>query len=334
MFPAMPKNRVPPVDVGGIVLPLFSTAAASGKIPLTAGLDLASNIVDTQLGTAPSAFVFGNNLFVGSPANASNSVPTSQDGTTWTLRTMPASEPWRVGTDGTNFVAVDAGGTASATSADGITWSSGGALSVSANADADNIPVENGGNWIVFNTSSTITHSVDGGANWTTQTLPAINGIAHFLVIGGLFWYWASGTTAYTSPTGLTGSWTSRTMPLTPNAGLVWQNPGSADIHAGTTANATTYKTADGINWTDTTVTALINTIPAFNINGVYFSLDLATNHSYVKHGNYNNRHWSSKNGFTGARLARNTRGAVIVPVSGGPILIDQSKLFGVFRDE
>lgn len=331
MFPVSPKNRIESVNLTGSVLPLFSPQAAL-RVPLSSGQDLSVNSVSTGLGAAPLGFTYGSDVFVGSINGAGTQVPTSRDGVTWTLRTMPSSSTWRVGSGGSSFVAVDSGGTASAKSSDGLTWSAGGALSVSANADVDNIPVENSGNWLVFSSATTITRSTDGGTTWANQTLPVNNAMSHFLTVGGVFWYFDTANNGRTSPTGLTGSWTLRALPATPGINLIWQNPGEDAIYISAAANQPIYKTIDGINWTDTGVLAPSTTIPFFKINDVYYMLDVSSNNSYVQHGGYRATYFSSRGGFVSNRHAVNTRGTVVIPVSGNTILINDSNFYGIFK--
>ena len=331
MFATSPKNRQISSGLNGAeVLPLFSEAAAA-RIPVTGGIDLSLNRADTGLPNTPTAFVFNNNLFVGSISGASTTIGTSPDGYDWTARTMPLSRSWRVGGAEGAFVAVGAGTTDSATSADGASWVSGGALPAAANTVGNNLPIENGGNWVVYTATTSLAHSVNGGTSWTTQTLPATPGVSYFLKVGGLFWYWVSGTTAYTSPTGLTGSWTVRTLPVTPNTSMMWQDPGTDSISIGTAAGADVYRTVDGITWTNTNIKAAISGVPYFKVNGVYFSLDSSSNPSFTLHGEYRGRHWSSASGFQSTRLAVNNRGVVLVPVSANVMVIDKTKLFGLY---
>ncbi len=214
---------------------------------------------------------YGNGLFITSSNNPQSAIGTSPDGETWTLRTMPSSQVWKVGTNGSNrFIAV-CNTTATATSTNGTTWSAG--TSLPANAHPTNgIPAYNAGVWCVFgNLTTTNFVSTDDGATWSaTQTLPAAHGTRPF-VIGGLFWFKpASGSTAYTSATGLTGSWTARTLPISPSPSYVAMQTNGKLAIAEQVTGADVYETTDGINWTLADYKAGYNGMIPYMLNGVY----------------------------------------------------------------
>lgn len=98
------------------------------------------------------------------------------------------------------------------------------------------------------NVSNRVLHSTDGGATFTIQTMPtAISKTT--MVYGDRFFVTENGgTRAYTSTSGLTGSWTLRTMPAS-SLKPVWGRSGSTWLAHDSGFNA--YLTTDaGANWT------------------------------------------------------------------------------------
>lgn len=250
---------------------IFDTDTAS--LQAVSALEVMENAqYATGLATSCQQVIFGNSLFLACGGGQTNAnVASSADGITWTLRAMPSSAAWFVGTDGSQFVGTVSGATTTATSANGTTWA--GATALPGNAMTTyGLPVFQGSTCLVLSgTAGTAYTSADYGTSWASQTLPANAGNMAPFVIGGLFWYWSSGTAAHTSTTGATGAWTSRTLPATPDA--VWQDfDGSLWLAA--SGGSTYYRSTDGINWTDlvlsppsaigSTVIRTINSIRAF----------------------------------------------------------------------
>lgn len=245
----------------------------NGMMPASVLEDITPPTFAVGYGSGYASYViaYGNGLFIAPSTVSQSTIGTSPDGETWTLRTMPSSQVWKVGTNGSNrFIAV-CNTTATATSTNGTTWSVG--TSLPANAHSTNgTPAYNAGVWCVFGTSgSTNFVSTDDGATWSaTQTLPDAHGTRPF-VVGGLFWFKpTSGSTAYTSATGLTGSWTARTLPVSPSADyLTMQTNGKLAI-AEQVTGADVYETTDGINWTLADYKAGVSGMIPYLLNGVY----------------------------------------------------------------
>ena len=244
-------------------LPIFSAETLTAK-PASVLEDVFDSYPDTLLsGKYVATVLFGAGLFVASAATSSANVSTSPDGLTWTLRAMPSTLDWQIGTDGTSFVATVGSSTSIARSTNGTTWTAGTALpGVASNTK----PLMMGGVTLaIAGAASTFYRSTDyGNSAWTTQTTPTAIGSV-VAVVGGLFWYHQSGTTAYTSPTGLTGSWTSRTLPVTPVSSGSYVDQDGALWILGTGTNA--YKSSDGINWTD--MGPPLTEVGGLHINGV-----------------------------------------------------------------
>lgn len=113
-------------------LPIFSTLAAT--LNAKGNLDeVFDTVLSSGLSLGAAEICYGNGLFVVStPNNGNANVSTSPDGTTWTLRAMPASNAWMVRNNGANFFAVANTGTATANSTNGTTWASATAVPVAA----------------------------------------------------------------------------------------------------------------------------------------------------------------------------------------------------------
>lgn len=214
----------------------------------------------------------GNGLFIAPSAGPQSTVATSPDGKVWTQRAMPSSQPWKVATNGSNkFIAV-AYPNVVAKSTNGTAWSAG--TSTPANIKSNSLPVFNGSTCLVFSDAGGNFVSTDNATTWSAnQTLPVSPQYGPY-VIGGLFWYKPiSGPTAYTSATGLTGSWTARTLPVTGPIRIMVQTDGKLTIAAEATGSDV-YETHDGINWVLAGPKAgYLGAIPIL-INGVYVLYD------------------------------------------------------------
>lgn len=301
-----------PADL--VRIPIFSSAAAASTA-CSAGERIENAMVDAGLASPSQQIIWGNSLFIVSAFGSLGNVATSPDGVTWTLRTMPSSAAWNIGTDGTSkFVATVPGATTTAKSTDGMAWSSATALPTAAKTTYG-VPVFVGSTcFVLSDTASTGYWSSDNGSTWTTATLPSTSGSLAPFSVGGLFWYYNSGTTAYTSSTGATSSWTSRMLPVTP--GWVMQDFDGALICAA--SNATSYyRTTDGINWSLLSVPMALyisNAAVLRSINGIYFNLGAAG-----AIFTYHNSKWvprasnAADSSSSTRRVAKNTGGTVFL---------------------
>ncbi|MCP5246155.1 MAG: hypothetical protein H6937_09480 [Burkholderiales bacterium] len=269
-------------------IPIFSTQANS-SVPITSHEDITKNWDATGLSSPDLSFIYGDSLWIAFSPNAVKSeVASSVDGSTWVIRALTSTAKWSVGHDGTDFLAIDLGGLDVVTSADGVSWSNATDITFTKFMDdTANAPVSLvAGTFIAQSATTTeLWKTSDTGATWATKTLPAANGSKGFYKINGYYWYWSSGTTAYTSTTGETGSWTSRTLPDVPlGQGYIWQNP-DGSLMFQVAVDGDVYRTTDGLNWTLLSIPGAPNGYRIILINDVYAMIKDATTRTH--HGNY-----------------------------------------------
>lgn len=250
--------------------------------------DLVSGNYDTLLGVQVSGIAYGSGLYVATCATTAN-VSSSPDGQTWTLRAMPATKTWVLGSDGTNFMAVVSSDTAVAKSAEGVTWSSATALP----AGVTNVrpPIKVGGLWLVGGISSTAYYTSTDGTAWTSRTFPAVP--TAILLIGSTAWIRTASTTAYTSTDGI--NWTVRTIDAAQTQAWVCDD-GTAKSGSNGTDNRI-WSTSDGITWTQDHVGMIVISAGAYafsSINGV----DIAIGGGHA--GVWNEGRWARIEGFGG----------------------------------
>lgn len=265
-------------------LPIFSTEAAS-RTGVSVLEDITLPVRSTLLG-GTVVLEYGNNLFIASRLSSSSNISTSPDGVTWTLRAMPASRTWFVGTNGTDrFIATAPGVVNTANSTDGITWTSSTSLPGIPDSNYGK-PVFNGNICLVPSSTSNLCYtSSDNGATWSAaQTIPIDMSFFAF-AIGGLFWVFnnSDGSTAYTSPTGATGSWTARELPVAIRNAYKTHD-GKLCIEPYSYGNYY-YESTDGINWTSIGITKRADLFGSGTVlNGVRAWISSTFPHSKTYH--------------------------------------------------
>ncbi len=260
--------------------PIFDPLSATME-PASASETLEDSAVNVGLGTNVSIgqIVCGSGLFVASSAAyPSNKIATSpsSDGLTWTIRTMPSSGVWYLGAGPTGFVANIPNTTTIASSAAGTSWVPATALpDVSQGASS---PQFVGAICLIPSGTAGLAYTSNNyGATWATVTLPApLPSAGRIVVVNGLFWYWSGTNVAYTSPTGATGSWLARALPISLiSIGEIHCDVSGSIIIFNQSGTGPYYRSTNGIAW-DLMVFPPPNAITNFNdyciqcINGIW----------------------------------------------------------------
>lgn len=202
----------------------YGLAYGNGRYVAT-GNNMAITSVDGITWTQPTiptgnwnSITYGAGLFVAVSTGGGQSIATSPDGITWTLRStaLPSSQTWQPIAFGNGvFVVIAQNTSVAATSADGITWTQ------------RTLPATASWNWVTYGvdrfvavgTGTNAIFSTDNGVTWTTATTPPASGTWNKVTYGnGLFLAvagQASSTMASTSPDGIT--WTAKTLPSPAN---------------------------------------------------------------------------------------------------------------------
>ena len=276
-------------------LSIFETAAATSS-PVS-GLELAEN-ANINVGASIAGVCYGAGLFVADVVGTSSNVYTSPDGITWTARTMPSSAVWRVAFGNGAFVACSPSTTKTAYSANGITWSAGGALTAAATSTAIPYCPEQDPEWLIDTTTANSMYSNDNGANWGGPNIASpARGAGRVMVGSGFSIYWESGTAYKKRASG--GAWSiSLTLPFTPVTAFYAIIDFDGALLAGNqTAGSPIYRTSDGSNWTNT---GKVYGEMACTINGVPAAFSATIGESLTWHN--------------GASMVRRSKGALLSP--------------------
>lgn len=275
-----------------------------------------------DIGFAVYGMIFAAGLFVADRATSGNTIATSPDGKTWTQRTMPSAGVWHVAYGNGVFVAVNAGGTATAKSTDGITWTAGGALPSAASSDA--VPFFMGStNWYCeLSAAPQVCASANNGTSWSADALPAARSAGRIVPFaGGAKLMYHVSTTLIRVGFNNLGSlvWVSKSLPFTPTSNGIYgtEDFDGALLVCDPVAGAKVYRTVDGDIWTDTgkTYGEL-----AFTINGVGAALGSTLGAALTWHGSQSvvrrSRAAMTAPNFA-KRIAKNNGGTVfLVPSS------------------
>jgi len=200
-------------------------------------------------------------LFYASSDSPSSYIATSPDGDTWTLRTMPSNNYWRVTTTTAGWLAVVTGGTATASSTNGQTWAS----ATSVGGIVEN-PVALGARIFAQGYGTTTSYYTDNlGVSWAAATTPiATSSLYNAASIASVFIICNSTTTYYTSTTGATGSWTSRTAPANMFYYKLFED---GKLYVANNTQTSLYVSTDGITF-NTTGLSFPQSWPTAVLNG------------------------------------------------------------------
>jgi hypothetical protein len=239
---------------------------------------------------------------------ASGNICTSPDGTTWTLRTLPASMTVAaLANIGNTVVMAQNSSTAAARSTDGgVTWAS---LTLPASLNSPSLGVVGGLFVLTGSATGTTYYTSPDGLTWTSRSWPESQTWTLTTgTVGGLMLAGASSSTAYyTSPDGLT--WTSRTLPAAHTGS--WHRTTysytTGDV-ARYLSGVMIYETTDGINWSSPGDSPASNYLPFRLADGVWLCTKSG---DYIYTGPSISGPWTSRRNATGATLALGYRAAI-----------------------
>lgn len=252
------------------VLAVLDSATLTLKDLSSAGALVENTFSQVNASDASSvgfSLVTNGTTVIGRPQSlaASTAINYTTDGRTWSTATFSVSGNWREFCwDGTNFLAFATGTTTVQRSTSGSTgWAAATALPGNPSASVGQqvgtgLPSSPGTALIISSTAGTAYLTTNSGTSWSSETLP-VTTITQLFHMGGLFVARpASGVTYYTSATGTTGSWTTRSAPFAPYAAHLGAT--NDTWFAAGNLGATVQQTVDGINWTNTS--HLVRAIP------------------------------------------------------------------------
>lgn len=194
--------------------------------------------------------MWAGSQFIAVPSTANVNVYTSPDLKVWTARSVNgASTIWFMRNNGANVIACQNSGNAPRKSTDGgVTWS---ATTVMPGAIVPTNAAYTSSGVFFIGTATSGYVTTDVGTTWSvTQTLPHASD--NLFAVGATFVsYAAASGTYYTSTTGLTGSWTARTLPGAITSASIYDDGSGGLILVPNDTTKTFWGTTDGINWTD-----------------------------------------------------------------------------------
>ena len=272
--------------------PIF--AATSATMNAGSALERIENALFNTGGTSSSVLA-SNGTNVVCSLGGSGTVSSSPDGRVWTTRSMPiASTYGGLATDGSGFLAINIASGTTAYSATGASWVAATDRPALTNVGAFTLAGLSSGRYVANSSSSTSLYlTINNGTTWTTETGPSTS--PGLWSSAGFFVAWNPGSnTYYTSTTGTTGSWTTRTLPggLTK---MLLDLDGSM-LSYDTSTLAKIWRCTDGINWTQSAVALPVIPGMLFTINGILCCGSTAAHAFWTLH----NSKWSPRNiGYT-----------------------------------
>lgn len=259
--PSFPQRRLAIFDTATLTLLPFG------------GNEVAHNTVESP-GLVATHVCSDGSSFVANAVSGSQ-VAQSADGRTWTLRSLPASGSWAVLPVAGGYVAVrqaSSGATASAYSADsGVTWTGldvAGTTWQASGGQIQTLCAGGAGHAIASSNFGTVFVATAPGVWSAVQTPPA--SVTGFFVAGnGNFVARTASATYHTSATGLTGSWTARTLPGSSDT-VVQGADGELLAYVAGSIVAPVYSSTDGVTWTNLGIRLVHAAVSIRAINGIY----------------------------------------------------------------
>jgi hypothetical protein len=273
------SNPAPAISsIGTVVLPSSGTwsgitysngryvAIRSGSSSAAVSINLESWSVGTMATsttwTSVASGLVNDVVYYVAVASGGTVANYSTTGTTWTASTLPSSGTWTSVTYANGvFVAVRSGSTATARSTNGgVTWSAGGALSVSTTWTDVTGGIINENNIVIAIASggTVVNYSIDDGVTWAATGVLPSSGTWSSVTYGNFRFVAVrsgSNATAY-STNGLTWT-TGGTLPSSSTWSAVeFGNDVFITIASGTSTIASSY---DGITWTLLNLTSTSN---------------------------------------------------------------------------
>ena len=195
-------------------------AAAGGYRAASSGETVHPSFVVLDLANAAFVSCCGAGGFVVSSSASANTVRVSTDnGVTFVSKGLPKLGLWRVLGFTSRLYAFADGetgvGAAAFSDDNGVIWTSVNYAGTWGTSGSTRYAADPTGTFGIApaSTNSTIYRTLDSGSTWSgAQTAPVSTPVSTHIV-GGTAFMKVAGTTYHTSTTGLTGSWTSRTMP-------------------------------------------------------------------------------------------------------------------------
>ncbi len=232
------------------------SAAAATKNAITSMLPILDLAVSTINSLDVKKVLVTPSGFLSYFSAASDYCETSSGGATWVQRTIGAAaagNPWTLVNNGNNVIAftrIASPNTFLRYSSDGgITWSIDIALT---NIWFEYVAYVNTGKCLAVQ-GGQCKISTDNGVTWgAAQTIPHTPAGIGVIALGDTFVsIRPDSATYYTSTTGLTGSWTARTLPDGITANKVWEDGAGGLVVVSTTTSKNLRYTTDGVTWID-----------------------------------------------------------------------------------
>jgi len=237
----------------------------------------------------------------------------SSDGVTWTAGGTVSVTAIKVAYGNGRWIAISATGTTSISTDGGTTWSAGGSAPA---GTYTNIAYGNG-RWVIIGTTTTAAYSTNDGTSWIAMSgLPSATW--NSVVYGNGIWVAvaASGTTAASSTNGT--SWTTRTITsgnwisVTFGKNMFVAFPGSGTL-------TTAVYSRNGTTWSTMTVPSATYTDVSYG-QGLFFAVSQSTDAATSEDGfNWTSRTMSaSANGYSAIDFGNSNRSGIWSAVQRG----------------